>query len=79
MGQSPAALGRTEAARRRAYAAWVRSGMAEDELAFLRLAAQRGQRTGDASFGAKVARRIGRPIEFRGPGRPRKTRQEGEK
>jgi putative transposase len=74
-----ASLGRTEAARRQAYAAWVRSGIAEDELAFLRLAAQRGQLTGEKSFGAEVAGRIGRRIEFRGPGRPRKTPEEDEK
>jgi putative transposase len=68
-----ASLGRTEAARREAYAAWVRSGIAEEELAFLRLAAQRGQLTGDRRFAAAVARRTGRRIPFRGPGRPPKT------
>ena len=68
-----ASLGRTAAARREAYAVWVGCGIAEDELAFLRLAAQRGQLTGDNRFAAAIARRTGRRIPFRGPGRPPKT------
>jgi len=68
-------LGRTEADRRKTYAAWVRSGVEADELQFLRLALDRGQLTGDSAFRGKVAARIGRRIEFRGRGRPRKAQK----
>ena len=67
-----ASLGRTEPERRGAYEAWVRSGVPDEELRFLRLALERGQLTGERRFQAEVAARIGRRIEFRGRGRPRK-------
>lgn len=64
-------LGRTERERRQTYEAWVRSGVPDEELRFLRLALERGQLTGGGHFQAAVAARIGRRIEFRGRGRPR--------
>ena len=65
-------LGRDASQRRKQYAAWVGSGVDEAELRFLRLALDRGQLTGNDRFRAEVAQRIGRRIEFRGPGRPKK-------
>ncbi len=72
-------LGRDESQRRRRYAAWVRSGVEAEELRFLRLALERGQLTGDERFRTEVAKRIGRRIEFRGRGRPKKPTPRREK
>jgi len=68
--ESPA---RDASQRCQEYAAWVYSGVAEEELRFLRVALERGQLTGDERFRTEVAQRTGGRIEFRGGGRPRKA------
>jgi len=72
-------LGRDASERRQQYVAWVCSGVGEEELRFLRLALERGQLTGDERFRTEVAERIGRRIEFRGRGRPKKRAPSREK
>ncbi|MBV5305137.1 MAG: transposase [Desulfobulbaceae bacterium] len=49
----------------------------EQELRQVREAIQRGQLTGGSSFAREVSEKFGRRLEFRGPGRPRKLRGEG--
>jgi REP-associated tyrosine transposase len=66
------ALGTTYAQRASVYAAFVAAGVSDDERAFIRSAARRNQLTGDGRFAREVAARIGRRIENRGPGRPRR-------
>lgn len=67
------ALGRTDATRRKRYADFVGCNIAEGEWDLIREAVQRGQLTGSARFVDRVEAIIGRRIEHRGPGRPRKN------
>lgn len=64
--------GNTEAARRKAYEDYVADGCNEAEIELIRSAVNRNQLTGDERFRTKISRRIGRKMESRGPGRPRK-------
>lgn len=66
-------LGRSESERRERYARFVRSAIPDDELALIRSALQRGQLTGSPRFTEEISQIIGRRIEFRGQGRPRKS------
>ena len=65
-------LGKTPQERVTHYRAWVRSAIPEGEWEGIREAIQRNQLTGGDRFIAEVARKIGRRVERRGPGRPRK-------
>ena len=65
-------LGATPEARRRAYAAFVREGIAPAEHRFLQAAVRRNQLTGDGRFIDEIERRTGLRIETRGQGRPYK-------
>ncbi|MEX0872798.1 MAG: transposase [Aquisalimonadaceae bacterium] len=67
------ALGATEAVRRIRYAQFVRDAIPEGEWALIGEAVQRGQLTGGARFAAEVERIVGRRVERRGQGRPRKV------
>jgi len=67
-----ATLGATVAARRRAYAKFVREGVSTPEHKFLRDAVRRNQLTGDHRFVDEVERRTGLRIKTRGRGRPKK-------
>lgn len=69
------ALGADETARRLRYAAFVASGVPEPEMALIRNAVQRGQLTGSSRFVAQIEAAIGRRVESRGPGRPKKIRE----
>ncbi len=51
------------------------SAIADGEWQVIRIVVQQGQLTGGPWFADDVERRIGRRIEFRGRGRPRKPRQ----
>lgn len=68
-------LADTPKARQKAYRYIILDVMPKDELEFMRKAVQRGQLTGDARFQNEVEQQIGRRIEFRGRGRPRKNRK----
>ncbi len=55
-----------------AYRAFVRVGVTENELRTIRSAVQRNQLTGSSRFTDDIEARIGRRVETRGPGRPKK-------
>lgn len=65
-------LGSNTSGWRRAYASFVAAGVPQRELNLIRTAIQRNQLTGDEHFREEIAKRIGRSVESRGPGRPRK-------
>ena len=54
------------------YRAYLRMGIPDGEWDLIREAVQRGQLTGEDRFVAQVESALGRRIERRGPGRPRK-------
>lgn len=69
-------LGRSTKERFDAYGAWVKAGLGLDEADLIRTALQRGQLTGTRKFIDEVEARIGRRIELRGRGRPRRGEKE---
>lgn len=69
------ALGRSAHERALRYREWVRAAVPEGESERIRQAIQRGQLTGGERFIAVAAKRVGRRIEFRGRGRPRKAKK----
>ena len=66
-------LGDTEESREISYQDWLLKSIPDEELKLIRDAAQRGQLTGDKNFIDDIAEKSGLRIEFRGPGRPRKS------
>ncbi len=66
------AMGDTAKARRDAYRDFLASGTPDEQRRLIRDAVQRGQLTGNDRFGKDIARMLGRTVEQRGPGRPRK-------
>lgn len=67
------ALGADEDERRRRYEQFLLEAVPDDEWRLIRDAVQRGQLTGTGPFVEEVAAVIGRRIERRGQGRPKKT------
>ncbi len=67
-------MGDTEGVRRRRYKEWVNESIPEGEWKIIREAVQRGQLTGSRRFIDEVERRINLRVEFRGQGRPKKTK-----
>jgi putative transposase len=65
-------LGVSNEIRRQEYREWVQDDIPQNQLNFIRKMVQRGQLTGSARFKEEVYRRIGRRVECRGRGRPRK-------
>lgn len=65
-------LGATDRERGKKYKGWISKSIPEGEWEMLRQAIQRGQLTGGDKFVEAVAKKIGRRIEFRGQGRPKK-------
>ncbi len=65
-------LGGTEKECEGRYKDWVRGSIPNGEWELIRKATQRGQLTGSNQFAEKVSEKIGRRIEFRGQGRPKK-------
>lgn len=68
------ALGENPEERQASYRDWIRSSVPEGEWDFLRTATQRGHLIGGGRFKESVERRIGRRLELRGPGRPKRGR-----
>ena len=66
------ALGQTASERRVRYREFVEQAIPADELRLIREALQRGQLTGTDRFAEEVEEVIGRRIERRGQGRPRR-------
>jgi putative transposase len=56
----------------RKYGEWMEQPIPHGEWDLIRQAVQRGQLTGTARFVEEIAERVGRRIELRGRGRPRK-------
>lgn len=65
-------LGKSAAKRAEEYAAWLRETIPEAESKLIREATQRGQLTANGKFARELSEKIGRRLEPRGPGRPRK-------
>ena len=65
-------LGKTTAARCKAYTRFVRGTVPEAEIKLIRKAAARNQLTGSGRFVDEIERRTGIRVESRGRGRPRK-------
>lgn len=65
-------LGNCAADRARHYREWVMATIPAGEWDRLRRAIRHGHPTGDDDFLLEVSRRIGRPVEVRSPGRPKK-------
>ena len=68
------AMAPDEDSRREAYAAYVRGGIAEDDLVRIRKALNANAALGDEHFVREVARLTGRPAEVRLRGRPAKKK-----
>lgn len=67
-------LGRDPAERQARYREFVSASVSASELQLIREAVQRNQLTGGDPFAEQIARKVGRRIEARGPGRPRKEK-----
>ena len=68
-------LGRSAARRAEKYAAWLSETIPEAELTLIRETIQRGQLTAGAKFAGEISEKIGRRMELRGPGRPKKAKK----
>jgi putative transposase len=66
-------LADTREERQQKYRQWVMDPVLEAETRKIRTAIQRGQLTGDDRFLEEITSKLGRRLEFRAPGRPRKT------
>jgi putative transposase len=67
-------LGMTPEERAEKYQNWMSEAIPDGEWALMREATQRGQLTGSRTFEQEIAQKIGRRIELRGQGRPKKEK-----
>jgi putative transposase len=67
-------LGSTAGGRAEKYARWLKETVPDEEWKLIREAVQRGQLTGNRKFERTVSEKIGRRVELRGQGRPRKSK-----
>jgi putative transposase len=65
-------MGSTPTERWDAYRDFLREGVSEDRRKLIRDSLHRGQPTGGPEFAKEIERAIGRAVNQRGPGRPRK-------
>ncbi len=65
-------LGESPIQRAEQYATWLRATVPESEWKLIREATQRGQLTANGKFAREISEKVGRCLELRGPGRPRK-------
>ena len=68
-------LGKTHTERADTYKKWLLETVAENEWKLIREALQRGQLTGNRKFEREISEKLGRRIELRGPGRPKKSKK----
>ena len=61
--------------RAKRYMEWVKGLIPEGEWELIRQSLQRGQLTGSARFVEEIEQKIERRVEFRGQGRPRKSKK----
>lgn len=66
-------LGRSARERAEKYATWLRATVPDTEWRLIREATQRGQLTANGPFAREISEKLGRRLELRGPGRPRKA------
>lgn len=67
-------LGKTPEERSEKYQKWLTGMIPEGEWKLIREASQRGQLTGSRNFVQEISRKLGRTIELRGQGRPKKEK-----
>ena len=72
-------MGHSETERAENYAAWLKVTVPEQELQRIREAVQRGQLMASGTFAKELSEKLGRRLQPRGPGRPRKDVQNQEK
>ncbi len=65
-------LGVSDQVRRQKYKEWIEDYIPQHQLDFIRKTVQRGQLTGSTRFQEEIHRKIGRRVECRGRGRPKK-------
>ena len=66
-------LGANDTSRQTRYRKWMEESVAQEEEELIRQAARRNQLTGGSRFVDEIEKKMGRRIELRGRGRPRKT------
>lgn len=69
-------MGNSASQREKNYAAWLGETVPDSELQRIREGVQRGQLIANASFAQALSDKLGRRLELRGPGRPRKEAAE---
>ncbi len=67
-------LGKTPEQRAKKYRKWLSETIQDGECNLIREATQRGQLTGSRKFEQEISKKIGRRIELRGQGRPKKEK-----
>lgn len=67
------ALGNDATERAKAYGRWLRSGLADDDLAAIRSHIRQERALGSPRFQAMIAKTLNRPVAVRPRGRPRNT------
>ncbi len=65
-------LGETSDQRAKKYRTWLQKTIPEYEWKLIREATQRGQLTANMNFTREISKKVGRRLELRGPGRPKK-------
>jgi len=68
-------LGKTSDERAEKYRRWLRETVPEEEWKLIREATQRGQFVSGKKFTREISKKLGRRIELRGPGRPKKDKK----
>jgi putative transposase len=68
-------LGKTSGERAEKYRRWLRETVPEEEWKLIREATQRGQLVSGKKFTREISEKLGRRIELRGPGRPKKDKK----
>ena len=67
-------LGKTPEERAEKYQKWLSETIQDGEWNLIREATQRGQLTGNRKFEQEISKKLGRRIELRGQGRPKKKK-----
>jgi len=77
LDEDPYYLGLAGSEKKRAerYKTWVRDTIPAGEWELIRQSLQRGQLTGSSRFVDEIEKKIERRVEFRGRGRPKKTKK----
>lgn len=71
-------MGTTPQARAEAYRTWLEQGVGKDELITIRQHLQQERAFGSKRFQAMAEKTLGRPVNVRRPGRPRRDEDKPE-